>query len=68
MQNSGVIKARGQDPGQEDRLPQTWEGADYIPGSGEGFGDSRLPKGFWKQVSRTLRGSATGGKRSLMTV
>ena len=41
---------------------------DFIPGSWEGFEDSMLSKGFWKQGFQDLEGLALVGNRPLITI
>ena len=58
VQSGGFMKARGQDPWEEEWLPRGLGGeADDVPGSWEGFGDSIPPKEFWKQGLQDLEGA-----------
>ena len=68
VQNGGFMKAQGQAPWVE-RLPQACEGWLIIYlGVGRGLGIVYSLRNFGSKVSRTLRGLAIVGKKSLITV
>ena len=69
VQNGGFIKAQDRTLGQEELLPQACEGWLIIfLGVGRGLRIVFYLRNFGSKLSRTLRGLAIVGKRSLINV
>ena len=64
-----LLKPGDRTPGQEELLPRASEGWLIIYlGVGKGLGIAYALRNFGSKVSRTLRGLAIVGKRSLITI